>query len=238
MTKTKLIPAISAAFFCYNEEHNIAQTVSTAIPILKKIATKWELLIIDDGSTDNSPQIIQKLATRYGSSVRIITHQPNRGYGAAVKSALYQSKYPWLVYNDGDGQFDFSEVGKFIKTQQQTQADLVIGYYLKRQVPFYRLWGSTLWQIAVYLLFGLKVRDIDCGFKLISRQAIKSIPKLESERGPFISSELLIKAKKQGLKIVEIGVHHYPRKQGVATGAQIKVILAGLTDLVKLRFKI
>ncbi len=90
----------------------------------------------------------------------------------------------------------------------------------------------------MFVLFGLKVKDIDCGFKLISKKVIDTIPKLEAERGAFISSEFLIKAKKAGFKIVEIGVHHYPRVEGQATGRNIKVILKSFSDLFRLWFKI
>ena len=116
---------------------------------------------------------------------------------------------------------------------------MVIGYYLKRQVPFYRILGSKLlWEPVVYLLFGLKVKDVDCGFKLIKKEVVEKIPPLEAERGPFISSELLIKAQKVGFKIVEIGVHHFPRKAGRATGASLKVIFSGFADLIRLHHKL
>ena len=111
-------------------------------------------------------------------------------------------------------------------------------YYLGRKVPFYRIWGSKVWQLAVFILFGLKVRDIDCGFKLFKKEVVDTIPKLEAERGPFISSEFLIKAKRKGFKIVEVGVHHFERQAGAATGSNLNVVIAGLKDLVRLRFKI
>ncbi len=123
------------------------------------------------------------------------------------------------------------------KTQKTTDADLVIGYYLKRNVPFYRKINTFLWQLVVRILFGLNVRDIDCAFKLISKKVIEKIPKLESERGAFISSEFLIKAKKSGFKIVEIGVHHYPAKR-VGTGAKLNVIIKSFVDLFKLWWKL
>ena len=234
----KKLEALSVFFPAYNEEANIETTVTKALEIIPQVAKKWEVLVIDDGSTDKTNEIIKKLIKKE-SRLRLITHTPNRGYGAALKSGLYHSQYPWIVFTDGDGQFDFSEVTKFIETQQETKADLVIGYYLKRQVSFYRIWGSKfLWQPAVYLLFGLKVKDIDCGFKMIKKEVVEKIPALESERGPFITSELLIKAKQVGFKIVEIGVRHLPRQEGQATGASLKVILSGFTDLFRLRKKL
>ena len=231
------LKGLSLFFPAYNEEANLANTVEKAIPILKSAAEKYELLIINDGSKDKTGEVAEKLAKKY-SFVRVIHHNPNRGYGAAIKSGLYASKYDWIVFTDSDGQFDFSEVNLFIEKQRETVADLVIGYYLKRAVPFVRIVGSKLWEVAVFVLFGMKVTDTDCGFKMIKKEVVEKIPKLEAERGPFISSEFLIKSKQSGFKIKEVGVHHYPRKAGAATGASLKVIFSGLSDLVKLRFKV
>lgn len=232
------VDQLSVFFPAYNEEANIENTVIKAKAVLEKVAQKWEIIVIDDGSKDKTSQIVRQLINK-DKRISLITHTPNRGYGAALKSGLYNAKYPLIVFTDADGQFDFAEVDHFIEKQKDTGADLVIGYYLKRQVPFYRILGSKLlWELAVFLLFGLKVKDIDCGFKLIKKEVIDKIPRLEAERGPFISSELLIKAKKSGFKIVQIGVHHYPRIAGKSTGASMKVIISGLSDLIKLRAKI
>ena len=114
------------------------------------------------------------------------------------------------------------------------KADLVVGYYKKRQVSKGKILTSKVWEYLVHFLFGLKVRDIDCGFKLVSKKVVDNVPKLESERGAFISSEFLIKAKKSGFKIVEIGVTHYPRTAGSGTGRNLNVIINSFTDLFKL----
>jgi len=231
------IKELSVFFPAYNEEANIRQAVEKAVEVLEKVAKKWEIIVIDDGSKDKTGAIVKRLIKKE-PRIRLITHTPNRGYGAALKSGFYNSQYEWIAFTDADGQFDFSEITKFFEKQKQTGADLVIGYYLKRAVPFYRILGSKFWELAVFLLFGLKVKDIDCGFKLIHKKVIEEIPPLEAERGPFISSELLIKAKKKGFKIVQLGVHHYPRKAGKATGASLKVVLSGLKDLIKLKAKL
>lgn len=238
MTKF-LIDKLSVFFPAYNEEANIENTVNKTIPILKDIAQKWEIIIVNDGSKDKTKQKVEALIKKYkNEDIKLVNHNPNRGYGAAFKSGVYTAKYPWITFTDADGQFDFSDIKTLIATQNRTKADLVIGYYLGRKVPFYRIWGSKVWQLAVFILFGLKVRDIDCGFKLINKKVVDTIPKLEAERGPFISSEFLIKAKRSGFKIIEVGVHHFERHAGAATGSNLDVILAGLKDLIRLRFKI
>lgn len=229
---------LSVFFPAYNEEASIEETATKAVAVLNKVARKWEIIVVNDGSSDKTGKIVEKLIEEE-PRIRMITHTPNRGYGAALKTGFYNAKYDLIAFTDADGQFDFSEIREFLKTQKKTKADLVIGYCLKRKVPFYRTWGSKfLWQPAIYFLFGLKVRDIDCGFKLIRREVIDKIPRLEAERGPFISSELLIKAKKAGFKIVEIGVQHFSRGAGKVSGASFKVILSGLSDLFKLRKKL
>lgn len=231
------IEQMSVFLPCYNEEANLKKTYLNVKKGLESNVKDYEIILIDDGSKDKTPQICDDLAQK-DKHVKVIHHHPNRGYGAALKSGLYSAKYPWISFIDADGQFDFTEINRFIKTQKETKADLVIGYYLGRKVSFVRKLNSKVWQAIVFLLFGLNVRDIDCGFKLISKKVMQIIPKLESERGAFISSEFLIKAQKAGFKIVEIGVNHYPRKEGEATGAKLNVIVQSFIDLFNLWRKI
>ncbi|OGM25925.1 hypothetical protein A3D00_00925 [Candidatus Woesebacteria bacterium RIFCSPHIGHO2_02_FULL_38_9] len=229
----KIINELSVFFPAYNEEASVKSTVNKAVVILEQIADKWEIIIVDDGSKDKTGIIANSLSKKF-KNVKVITHSPNRGYGAALKSGFYNARYSWIAFSDIDGQFDFSEISKFIEKQRKTNADLIIGYYRDRKVSFQRKVNTFVWQMFVFLLFGLHVKDIDCGFKLISKKAINKIPKLESERGAFISSELLIKAEKYGFKIVEIGVTHNPRKFGKGTGADLNVIVKSFVDLFRL----
>jgi glycosyltransferase involved in cell wall biosynthesis len=234
----KLISELSVFFPCYNEEKNIKNTVEKAVSILEKIANKWEILIINDGSKDKTGEVALSLQKKYPKNINIITHNPNRGYGAAFKSGFYNAKYKWIAFTDADGQFDFSEITNFIDKQKETKADIIIGYYLGRKVSPFAILTSKIWELIVFILFGLHVRDIDCGFKFFSKKIVDTIPKLEAERGAFINSEFLIKVKKSGFKIVEIGVHHFPRLQGKATGRQLKVIIKSFSDLLNFWYKI
>lgn len=227
------VKELSVFFPAYNEEKNLSATVTKAVDILNNFAEKWEIIIVNDGSSDRTAEVASKLASK-NPNIRIITHSPNRGYGAAFKSGLYAARYSWITFTDSDGQFDFSEIGIFFEKQMETKADLVIGYYLDRKVSLGKKITSKMWEYLVFLMFGLKVHDIDCGFKLIKKEVVDTIPLLESERGAFISSEFLIKAKKKGFKIVEIGVHHYPRIAGEGTGRKLNVIMESFIDLFKL----
>jgi len=233
----KKLPQLSVFFPAYNEEKQIKDTVEKAIKVLPNVASKWEVLVINDGSKDATGKVIDLLAKKH-KNVVAIHHEKNRGYGGAFKSGLFGSKYKWITFTDSDGQFDFSEITNFIEKQRETNADLVIGYYKERQVSKLKILTSKMWEICVFLFFGLKVHDIDCGFKLISKDVVDSVKKLESERGAFISSEFLIKARKKGFKIVEIPVTHYPRLEGQGTGRDIKVIINSFIDLFKLWLKL
>ena len=227
------INELSVFFPAYNEQEEIGNTVKKAKKVLLKVAEKWEIIIVNDGSKDDTLQIAKKLSSE-DKRIKVVDHKVNRGYGAAFKSGFYNAKYEWISFTDSDGQFDFAEIIRFIEKQRKTKADLVVGYYKKRQVSKTKVITSKMWEIFVYILFGLHVRDIDCGFKLVSKEVIDAIPKLESERGAFISSEFLIKARKSGFKIVEIPVTHYPRITGSGTGRDMRVIFNSFRDLFRL----
>lgn len=231
------VSELSVFLPAFNEEKVLGDVVLKTKTVLEKVAGKWEIIIVNDGSGDSTKEVAQGLVEKDGR-IKLINHEKNRGYGASLRSGLYESKYEWISFIDSDGQFDFSEIKNFISKQRETSADIVIGYYKKRQVSQLTILTSKIWELVVFILFGLKVRDIDCGFKLISKKVVDSIPKLESEKGAFISSELLIKARNRGFKIVEIPITHYPRAGGVATGRKLNVIIKSFVDLFRLWIKL
>lgn len=231
------ISELSVFLPTYNEEGSIKEVVLKTKKVLEAMGVKWEIIVVNDGSTDLTKSIVEGLQ-KDDSRIRIINHDKNRGYGASFKSGLYGSRYKWISFIDSDGQFDFAEITKFLEKQKETGANLVIGYYQKRKVSAFRILTTRMWELAVFILFGLKVHDIDCGFKLISKEVVDKIPRLESERGAFISSEFLIKAKRLGFVITEVPVTHYPRLKGVGTGRNINVIIKSFVDLIRLRIKL
>jgi glycosyltransferase involved in cell wall biosynthesis len=201
------------------------------VGVLKKIAKKWEVIIINDGSKDKTLQVARKIG-KEDARIRVISHKINKGYGEALKSGFYNAKYEWIATIDADGQFDFGEITKlFEKTKN---ADIVIGYRMDRKDPPIRKLFGWGWTLLVNILLGINVRDVDCSFKLVNKEVIKKIPKLESTRGGMISPELLAKAKKAGFTIDQVGVHHYSRDVGHQTGADLNVILKSFFDLIKL----
>lgn len=228
------INEISVFFPAFNEAESIRDTVEKAEAVLKDIAQTYEIIVVVDGSTDETPRITAELASQ-NPNVRVIKHSENLGYGNALRSGFYGSKYELIAFTDGDGQFDFRELTRLVEKIDET--DMVIGYRIKRMDPPMRLLNAWGWKNLIKLFFGLHVRDVDCAFKLIHRRVLDGIPKLESTRGGMISPELMIKATRFGFSFIQIGVHHYPRKAGKATGASPKVIVTSLYELVKLWFK-
>jgi dolichol-phosphate mannosyltransferase len=228
----KKLPELSIFFPFWNEEKNIENVIKKAIPVAEKVAEKWEIIMINDGSADKTLQLAEKLADK-NKNLKLISHFPNRGYGAALKEGFNRSNFKYIVFNDGDDQFDFSEVDKFIELINK--ADIVIGYRKKRNDPniFKRLLLMNMLKIWDLVLFHFYFRDIDCGFKMFSREALDKIGPLRSE-GAMITTEILAKAKKKKLKIKEVGVNHYPRMHGAQSGANFPVILRAVLESLQL----
>lgn len=220
------IKELSIFFPFWNEEKNIENVILPAVKVAERVADKWEILIIDDGSSDNTLKIANRLASK-NSKIRVITHSPNRGYGAALKDGFSNSKYEYVVFTDGDAQFDFSEVDKFI--QEIDSADIVIGFRKKRQDKITRHILMNMLKVWDLIFFGFNFKDIDCGFKMFKRGALDEIMPLRSE-GAMITTEILAKAIKKKLSIKQVEVNHYPRQYGSQTGANIGVVVRAVLE--------
>ena len=214
----------------YNEAHNIKQTIQDAKKAVSGLTQKYEIIIINDGSTDETKQIVTNLAKK-DSHIRLISHSKNEGYGTAVKSGLKASKMDWIFFTDSDGQFKFDELSEFVR--KSGKKNLVIGYRRKRMDPFHRVFlAQVLLKIWNYILFGLKVRDVDCAYKLFHRDLLTSL-KLETSSAITVS-EFIIKTKLAGYKIIELPVTHYPRQFGEQTGGNWRVIARAAFDSLSL----
>lgn len=217
---------LSIFFPFWNEEENLERVVEKAIPVAEKVANKWEIIMIDDGSSDSTLQKMKKLSEK-DSRLVSVAHDNNRGYGAALKTGLEKARYDYIVFNDGDGQFDFSEITKFIEKIEN--ADIVIGYRKKRHDHPFRHVLMNMLKIWDYVFFGFRFKDIDCGFKLFRKNAVEKILPLNSE-GAMITTEILARAKKANLKILETEVHHYPRLYGDQSGGNFRVIFRAIKE--------
>lgn len=226
----KKVSQLSIFFPFWNEEQNVEKVVKDAIPVAEKVAKRWEIIMVNDGSSDRTLEICQRLA-KENPHLRAVSHQPNRGYGAALREGFENAKYNPIVFNDGDGQFDFSQVSRFL--EKIDEADMVIGYRKKRRDHPFRHLLMNLLKIWDLIFFGFYFRDIDCGFKMLKRQALKKIMPLKSE-GAMITTEILAKAKKQKLKIAEVEVSHYARKYGNQSGGNPRVIIRAIRESFRL----
>lgn len=219
---------ISAFFPAYNEALNVGELAKKTSSVLAKICEDYEVIVVNDGSKDNTIEVVTGIM-KSDPKIKLITHEINKGYGGAVRTGLSAAKFEWVFFTDGDGQFDVAEIPLLVELSKT--CDLAVGYRIKRADPIIRKLNAFMWGSLVKLLFGFKVRDVDCAFKLIKKEVIDRA-QLESN-GALISTELLAKAVKMGYKIGETGVHHYPRKAGTQTGANIKVILKAFVELFK-----
>lgn len=224
---------ITAFFPAHNEEANIGELAKKTSKVLSELCEEYEIIVVNDGSKDKTKEVVENLM-KEDKHIRLINHEVNKGYGAALKSGFYNAKYEWIFFTDGDGQFDVSEIKKLIDLSKD--CDIATGYRIKRQDPIHRKINAFAWGTLVKLLFGFKVKDVDCAFKLIKKEIIDKI-QLEAD-GAMISTELLAKANKLGYRIKEVGVNHYPRKAGKQTGAKLKVILRAFKELFKLYGKL
>jgi len=222
------LTSLTIFFPCHNEEENVERVVAAALDVGQRVAEDVEVVVIDDGSEDGTAAVTERMAAE-DPRVRLVRHPENLGYGAALKSGLQAATKDYVFFTDGDGQFDLQELPKLVGPMVNDECDLALGYRLKRADPFIRSVNAALYRGLIRLLFGLKVRDIDCAFKLMRRSAIEGIT-LEAD-GALISAELLIKASKAGLRFHEVGVHHYPRQAGKQSGASLGVILKTFLEI-------
>ncbi|MEJ2744654.1 MAG: flippase-like domain-containing protein [bacterium] len=206
-------PSITVFFPCYNEEENVEKQALDVDRVLSEICEDYEVVIVDDGSTDRTPEIADRLARDHGH-VRVIHHPHNLGYGTALKTGFLGARKDLVLYTDGDNQFDIHDIEKMLPLMKEG-VDMVVGYRADRKDKPLRKFVSRVYNHIIRLIFGLKVRDIDCAFKLFRRSVFDRV-EIKSERF-LVDTEILVKSKRAGLKIVETGVTHLPREKGKST---------------------
>jgi glycosyltransferase involved in cell wall biosynthesis len=233
------VEALSYFFPAHDEAANIAALVDEALTELARLAERFEIICVDDGSTDGTGAIADELAAAHPHVVRVVHHGSNRGYGAAVRSGLRAARYPLVCFTDGDRQFRIADLARLIARLDEADGHapcVVAGYRIKRADPAVRLAYARVYRACLRLFFGLRVRDPDCACKLFERKALEGV-RVESG-GAFLSAELLIKIGQRGGRIVEQGVPHYPRTAGRASGADPRVVLRAVKDFWALRLRL
>ena len=223
------LSSLSAFFPAHNEEENLVPMAAALLSILPAVADEWELVVVDDGSEDATGRLADELAARH-PRVRAVHHRTNRGYGAAVRSGLAAARYDYVFFTDGDHQFDVRQIVRLIPALDR--ADAVVGYRAHRSDPALRRLNAAGWNLLVRRLLGLPVRDVNCAFKLLRREALSGIA-LEAE-GAMVSAELLARLQSRGARIVEVAVDHFPRRHGTPSGARPRVIARAFVELARL----
>jgi glycosyltransferase involved in cell wall biosynthesis len=223
------VTSLSVFLPCYNEQDNIERVVKSAIDILTALKIDFEIIIVNDGSRDRTGEIADSLVAK-GKHIKVVHHSINRGYGAALQSGFAAASKEYVFYTDGDGQFDIKELPLLFK--YMADYDIATGYRINRQDNLIRKINAFCWTTMVNLLFGMRIKDIDCAFKLYKRRIFDDI-KMEST-GALINTEIFARARRKGYKIFQLGVHHYPRTAGRQTGAKLKVILRAFKELFAL----
>jgi len=226
---TGTVNSLSVFFPCYNEQDNIARVAMASLDVLTGLNIDFEIIIVNDGSKDNTGQVADRLAQN-NNRIKAVHHQVNRGYGAALQSGFAAASKEYVFYTDGDGQFDIKELPLLF--QYAADYDIVTGYRINRQDNLVRKINAFCWTTLVNLLFGMRIKDMDCAFKLYKRRIFDDI-KLKST-GALINTEIFARAKNKGYKVFQIGVHHYPRTAGTQTGAKLTVILRAFKELFAL----
>ncbi len=218
---------LSVVVPCFNEADNIPYVVSQATEVGRAICSAFEVIVVNDGSTDGTREVLEALQGHIPELVTI-HHDCNRGYGAAIRTGLGRAHYDYVFLTDGDGQFDLRELRQAVDLLEEH--DMVVGYRSVRRDGWLRsLWGRV-WTALVNLLLGLRVRDANCAFKLLPRRLLQ--PGSLRSDGALISAELLFHARESRLRIAQWPVNHYPRRAGRQSGASLRVVFLAFVELL------
>ena len=225
---------LSVFFPAYNDSGTIASMVIRAVQAASELTPDYEVIVVNDGSADATPQIVDELARTYPHG-RVVHHPKNRGYGGALQTGFRSATKEFVFYTDGDAQYDPAELAD-LWAKMTPDADLVNGYKISRSDPFHRIVIGRFYHHIVSLLFGLTVRDVDCDFRLMRRSIFEQID-LEKTSG-VICLEMMKKIKDAGFRIVEVPVHHYHRAFGKSQFFNFRRIAKTGVDVLRLWYEL
>lgn len=210
MTST---PALSVVLPAFNEAGNIERAVRSSAQAIAPLVDDYELVVVDDGSRDETPTILSRLGDELGDRLQVVTHPTNLGYGIALRAGFDRARGRLIFYTDADNQFDLRELEGFLPAMESV--DAVLGYRVGRQDGAFRLMVSNGYNALASIAFGMDVRDLNCSFKLFRREALTSLH-LEEDHF-FIDTEIVVQLHRAGYRYSQIGVRHYPRTAGSST---------------------
>jgi len=213
----------------------MTKVVGNSLAILDQLAPDWEIVLVDDGSTDDTVAVARTAMGAAGGKLRVISHDGKRGYGITVADGLRAARMGYVAFMDGDGQFDPADLRTLADLMRTS--DLAAGWRRSRADPGYRLVIAGVFNVLVRALYGVRVRDIDCGLKLMRREVLEAAAPLLA-RSALLNTELYFKCQRSGLRIQQVAVNHYARVAGVRSGARLIPILRAIRDLVWLRLRL
>jgi glycosyltransferase involved in cell wall biosynthesis len=229
--EARKFPSLSVFFPAYNDALSLPELVRKTFATLEPHVADYEVVVIDDGSRDRTGEVLAELRREFGPWLRVVTHAHNRGYGGALRSGFAAAQKEFVFYTDGDGQYDVGELPRLLELVGPATG-LVNGYKLQRRDPRHRVWIGSVYNFCARLLFRIRIRDIDCDYRLIRRALLEKI-RLTSTSGT-ICVELVRKLELSGCQVVEVGVHHYPRLHGRSQFFRIRSLAVTLLQLLRL----
>jgi len=232
---SETLKSLSVCMPAYNEEANVGAMLDRVLAVCRPLTDDLEVIVVDDGSKDRTAEVVLEKG-KENPEVRLVRHEVNQGYGAAVYDGFAAATKEVIFFTDSDQQFVVEEIRKLIPHLHE--ADLVAGYRAPRRDPWHRVLYGWGWTALVTLFFGYTVRDVDCAFKLFRRESIEKVgPQIES-RGATFSGEWLVRTKRAGYRFAEVPVTHLPREAGSQTGARLDVITRAFKELIGFRLQL
>lgn len=225
-------PSVSVVLPALNEADNIATTIDDCVQTLRRVTQDYEIIVVDNDSTDNTAQIVRQIQTE-NARVQLI-HQPVRGYGSAIWTGLKAAQLEIVGWRDSDTQYRTADIVPMLKAL--ATYDVVVGNRVKRKDPSHRLLFAFLWNLLNRILFGFLVHDMDCGCKIFRREVVDTLD--IKAAGAVFNVEFLVQAKRAGFRVGEVSISHLPRHAGENTGGSLRVILRAMREVLRLRWRL
>lgn len=227
----------SVSFFCpaYNDAGNLPDLIPRVYDFLNECSQTFEIIIIHDGGSDRTGEVADEMSHRFPNT-RVIHHEKNKGYTATLKEGFEMAMYDYVMYTDGDNQYDIFDFKPYLHLLKDH--DVIAGYATKKAVSGFRKFQSWAHNTIISVLFFTHYKDINCSMKIFKKSVLDKIHINSSPYGAFIDAELILKARALGFKIAQFPVVHYERKTGIASGSKPRVVWNTFKDMVKLRLNL
>jgi len=235
LTVDRKFPSLTVFFPAYNDAPSLPGLIRKMFGVLAEHVADYEVIVVNDGSQDNTGEVLEELRREFAPRMRVATHPENRGYGGALRTGFESATKEFVFYTDGDSQYDVAELPRLLALVSPSTG-LVQGYKLERNDPAHRIYIGNIYNLCARLMFRIRIRDIDCDYRLIRRSLLENFH-LTSTSGT-VCVELVRKLELSGCEIQEIGVHHYPRLYGSSQFFRFRSLATTFFQLVRLWFRL